>query len=351
MGAANSNVSSRVPSRFCAHCGQRLEQGLRFCPNCGQRVAAAGRSQRQELQAAEQAESRNQRQELQPAGHGQRQELRNSEAIAPLLPLATHDDFVDPRESRVSYIGIGAGAALLAVAALLGVFFALGILPPKEIATSSAPLVQTHSAWATLTEANATDAGTTSTDAAAEDSSAAGESSKSESSTSEPSKSATANKDDKNKKDKLAAAQYPPVFNDAVASTTLAPDQYVSYYGALNAIDHNLTTAWNEGAKGPGKGEWLRLQASGEQRVSGLRIVAGYPKNEAVYKNNNRPKEITIELSDGYKLKTTLNDEFGGWQRVEFDEAHATKSVTLTINSVYSGSKYDDTSFAEVEVF
>lgn len=142
----------------------------------------------------------------------------------------------------------------------------------------------------------------------------------------------------------------PPNFTDVVSSSTLEPDQYTSYYGPYNARDKDLLTAWNEGAPNDGSGEWIRLEASMDQVVKKIEIVGGYTKSEEIYYRNNRPKDITITLSDGYSMQAILSDSFGEWQTIDLDTAHNTSFVQIQIDSVYPGNKWNDAAIAEIEV-
>lgn len=142
-----------------------------------------------------------------------------------------------------------------------------------------------------------------------------------------------------------------PVFSVAEASSSLPADQYASYYGPYNAIDGDLSTAWNEGASGSGVGEWLRLSANTPQVVAGIRIQSGYPLNKGVYAANNRPQRMSIALSDGYSTSVTLDDTAGVWQTITFDTLHKTDSITMTIDSVYEGKTWQDAAIGEIEVF
>ncbi|ACV21640.1 activator of osmoprotectant transporter ProP [Slackia heliotrinireducens DSM 20476] len=146
-------------------------------------------------------------------------------------------------------------------------------------------------------------------------------------------------------------AQTPPVFTDLSESSELPGDSVTSYYGKNNTIDDNPSTAWNEGADGDGSGEWLEFSASSPQLVSSIDIVGGYPKSDEVYYNNNRPRDITITFSDGTSVSTTLSDTMGAWQTITLSQPVATTSVRITIDSVYTGSMYNDCSFAEIKFY
>lgn len=142
-----------------------------------------------------------------------------------------------------------------------------------------------------------------------------------------------------------------PVFTSTSSSSTLPPSQSTYYYGPDNAIDGNRKTAWNEGVSGFGKGEWLQLSASEEQTVSGIRIMAGYPKTKEIYYWNNRPRKITLEFSDGSRANATLKDRYGKYQTIRLNNKVRTTYVRVVLKSVYSGNKYNDTAIAELEAF
>ena len=137
----------------------------------------------------------------------------------------------------------------------------------------------------------------------------------------------------------------------AESSSTLEPDEVTSYYGPNNAVDEIFETSWNEGASGDGVGEWISINASGEQWARGVKIVNGYPKSNDIFYYNNRCRDVTIELSDGYTLEYTLSDSYREWQYIDFDDYHKTSYIKLTIKSVYEGSKWTDTSICEMHAY
>ncbi|MDO4536866.1 MAG: protein kinase [Coriobacteriales bacterium] len=143
----------------------------------------------------------------------------------------------------------------------------------------------------------------------------------------------------------------PPIFAEAKASSELPPDQVVSSYGPRNVLTDDTSTAWNEGAEGDGVGEWIYIYSPEPQGVSGIYVINGFPKSERVYNNNNRCKDITIELSDGAIFTTTLSDEMGSYQQIDFGGMHSTTYVRITINSVYKGTKWNDCSLCAVKPY
>jgi hypothetical protein len=224
-------------------------------------------------------------------------------------------------------VAIGVGVGLVTLVLCVGILFLVGVLPMgKKAEQQSAAEVNEQSVSAE--EDSASDTEDSSTD-----------------------KEQSSEEKSEDKAAELEQTETPSFTAEPEASSVLPPDQYTSYYGPRNATDGNVRTAWNEGADGNGVGEWMSLEADSDQVVRGVRIVGGYPKREDVYYNNNRPKNVTIELSDGYTQHVTLQDAMGEWQEFEFDKLHKTNYIKVTIDSVYNSVKWNDAAIAEVEAF
>lgn len=146
-------------------------------------------------------------------------------------------------------------------------------------------------------------------------------------------------------------AAYPPVFSAASASSSLPGDSVTSYYGPNNLTDGDAQTGWAEGASGDGLGEWFEISAGSLQQVQGISILNGYCKSQDLYYKNNRPKDVTVTLSDGSQYSYTLSDECGSYQQLDFGSPQQTTSIRVTIDSVYKGTKWSDTVVSEVEAY
>ena len=191
--------------------------------------------------------------------------------------------------------------------------------------------------------------------------------------------------DESDKSDK--SDKYPdPVFTSVKASSTLEEDS--GNYAPEQVLDGNSQTCWAEGSgegledqwesgkvtnstydEAVGIGEWIELRASDEQHVQGITITNGYSKKkgddwtdrsngDTFYYDNTRVRGVTIELSDGYVEEATLPDSGPGVPyEIEFDEAHDTTYVRITIDSVYATSQdggratWPDTTIDEIGVF
>lgn len=114
--------------------------------------------------------------------------------------------------------------------------------------------------------------------------------------------------------------------------------------------DGSLSTAWVEGAEGQGLGESVSLQFTGTYLVTGLRIYAGYQKSEDLYYKNSRPQSIMVTFSDGTQETFSLEDQMGE-QQLTLTQPRATESVTITIEAVYPGSRYQDTVISDLSLF
>lgn len=131
-------------------------------------------------------------------------------------------------------------------------------------------------------------------------------------------------------------------------SSVLAP-QYGFNYVPANVVDNRLDTAWVEGKKGSGEGEWLLVDLGRARSVRTIELLNGYHKNEDIFRKNNRVRGLKIAMSNGYTTTVELEDS-GGVQKITLDEPQAVTWVQLTIQSVYRGTKYQDTAISEVRV-
>ncbi|MDE6929142.1 MAG: discoidin domain-containing protein, partial [Lachnospiraceae bacterium] len=131
---------------------------------------------------------------------------------------------------------------------------------------------------------------------------------------------------------------------------TSALSEYNMKHSADRLIDGDVTTAWVEGAAGQGKGEAITVYFDDEYLIHGININAGYQKSNELYNKNSRPEKIQVLFSDGtYELHTLsdINDS----QDIVLNKAIVTDYITLTIESVYPGTKYEDTAISEIYIY
>ena len=144
----------------------------------------------------------------------------------------------------------------------------------------------------------------------------------------------------------------PPVFLQAAASSVL-PNEGNNSYGPVNLIDGNLSTAWVEGADGPGVGEWAMLVADTPQVVNGVTIYNGYDKNEQVFDTNHAAQNIRIGFSDGTYVDETLSNTYRAADKITFTTPKSTLYLKFTILSVYpnNNDSHFDTCISEITPF
>ena len=78
----------------------------------------------------------------------------------------------------------------------------------------------------------------------------------------------------------------------------------IGKYDISNIVDMNPLTAWVEGVKGDGVGEYVLL--AHKNLPATINIYSGYGKNLSLFKKNNRPKVLKVSLYFG------LADSWGG---------------------------------------
>lgn len=129
-------------------------------------------------------------------------------------------------------------------------------------------------------------------------------------------------------------------------------------YSPENAHDLNYEYAWAEGATGNGIGEYLLYTFEGPApRITEIKVVNGYVKNEEAYKNNARVKKLKVYYNDEVIGILNLKD-IRGTQSFKFDAIGFTDRTDLQnakdwtlkfeIIEVYKGLKFQDTVISEI---
>jgi serine/threonine-protein kinase len=125
-----------------------------------------------------------------------------------------------------------------------------------------------------------------------------------------------------------------------------ASSQQGDEYSPGNTRDDRVDTAWVEGAKGAGIGEWIAFTFQ-PQTIQYIEIYPGYGKSSELFYANNRLKRATLIFSDGTRAAAQLFDEMR-LQTVVLPKPVRCSSLRLIIEEVYPGTKYDDTVISEI---
>lgn len=86
-----------------------------------------------------------------------------------------------------------------------------------------------------------------------------------------------------------------------------------------------------------------------ERKLQVIRIYPGNGRSDKAFQENNRPKTITLEI-DGKKQDLNFDDA-GHFYTFSSKKPVTAKQVKLIIDSVYPGSKWQDTCISEVEFY
>ena len=123
----------------------------------------------------------------------------------------------------------------------------------------------------------------------------------------------------------------------------------ITNYGPTNLLDGDLATAWNEGAEGPGVGEWVRFEFSQPVVLARLEVANGYQKDDERFFGNIRVKTFKLEYSNGATQLVDLLD-IKDFQVVNTIR-RSTEWIKLTIMSVYPDYEWEDAALSEVRIY
>ncbi len=132
----------------------------------------------------------------------------------------------------------------------------------------------------------------------------------------------------------------------ATASSVRSPFRGISY-GPEKALDGSLMTAWVEGVKGPGIGEWIRFDFAREVKLHRIFIAPGYFKSRQIWLTNNRLAVAVFYFSDGTSREVRFPDQMEQ-QQVDIEDVR-TSWVRIEIKQIYlAQSDSEDTAISQV---
>lgn len=137
---------------------------------------------------------------------------------------------------------------------------------------------------------------------------------------------------------------------DQVMASSMLNDNTGTDYTPGNIVDGKNNTIWAEGVDGSGVDENIILRFDKDKIVKKIFIINGSAKSEKLYYANNRVREVRLDFSNGESKIVNLNDGILGEQEIDLGEGIKTSYIKVTILSVYSGEKYDDTCISEIRI-
>lgn len=120
--------------------------------------------------------------------------------------------------------------------------------------------------------------------------------------------------------------------------------------------DGNFNTAWVEGVKGDGIGEWVEFKIknhpgkkTGATTFWGLHISNGYRKSRDIWEKNSRVRQMRMDINGKPCLLINLKDSMFN-QNVSFRsyDIKPGDAIRFTILKIYPGNKYQDTCITEL---
>jgi hypothetical protein len=110
-------------------------------------------------------------------------------------------------------------------------------------------------------------------------------------------------------------------------------------YDAPKAFDGDPSTAWIEGADGPGIGEFITVQFSETTHITSILVTNGFAANDALESAFGAPAELMVSTPDGNFAVLTLTRSL---EPQRFDVDLTGDQLTITINSVIPGDVLTD---------
>ena len=127
-------------------------------------------------------------------------------------------------------------------------------------------------------------------------------------------------------------------------------------YKAEFANDLSYKTAWVEGKKDKGIGEYLEYYFKNDSpRITEIIISNGYMKSEETWKNNNRVKKLKLYVNGVpfgiLNLKDSRTDQYFEMGTLGHNKNGTDLILKFEILEVYKGSKYNETSITEIYIY
>ena len=124
-------------------------------------------------------------------------------------------------------------------------------------------------------------------------------------------------------------------------------------YKAEFANDLSYKTAWVEGKKDEGIGEYLEYYFKNDSpRITEIIISNGYMKSEETWKNNNRVKKLKLYVNSipfgVLNLKDSRTDQYFSVGTLGHNKNGTDLILKFEILEVYKGNKYNDTAITEI---
>jgi hypothetical protein len=136
---------------------------------------------------------------------------------------------------------------------------------------------------------------------------------------------------------------------ELVCVSSVLKAQSGNSYGLENLFDTQTQTAWVEGVKGHGIGEYIAFEFSEPETLSEIELVNGYAKSDKIFAANGRIKELQLTFSNG-DIASVYLDDTSDPQIIEMTGTKRANWLRLEITDVYEGSRWADTAISELRL-
>jgi hypothetical protein len=104
-------------------------------------------------------------------------------------------------------------------------------------------------------------------------------------------------------------------------------------YCACRLFDKDVTTAWVEGVKGDGIGEYVLIVQQENAFPDKIHINNGYQKTESLYLKNGRPKILKISLYVAFHLPADVTELGGNYYCLPFNDSVLIEGKLIPVNN------------------
>lgn len=118
---------------------------------------------------------------------------------------------------------------------------------------------------------------------------------------------------------------------------------------AVAAFDGDIGTAWNDGAEGDGRGQWIEAQFDQPQSIAGFRISLGFDRisrhGHDLFNENARIRTLRV-VADGRELGVW--GAFDGQRDLVVARRATARVFRFEAVDVFPGSRFQDVCVSEV---
>ncbi|MCP4933414.1 MAG: CHAT domain-containing protein [bacterium] len=138
---------------------------------------------------------------------------------------------------------------------------------------------------------------------------------------------------------------------DLYCASSVLQAQKGNKYGVASLLDDSNFTAWFEGDRGIGIGQWILVDFGELRTLRKITVKNGYNKKKSLYYSNSRVRTLSLIFSGGQTRRSLVLKDQPGRQSFQIPGKIKARWVQLKIQSVIKGKKYSDTGLNELRVF